>query len=55
MTDVIEILLRYGAYNAANLDGGGSTTLVEKGELVNDPAGWGYSGARHVANAFIVK
>ncbi len=55
MKDLTDIFIRYKAYNAANLDGGGSTTLVEKGELVNDPAGWGYSGARHVANAFIVK
>ena len=49
------IFIRYKAYNAANLDGGGSTTLVEKGKLINNPAGWGYSGARHVANSFIVK
>lgn len=55
MKDLTDIFIRYKAYNAANLDGGGSTTLVEKGELVNNPAGWGYSGARHVANAFIVK
>jgi len=55
MKDLTDIFIRYKAYNAANLDGGGSTTLVEKGELINNPAGWGYSGARHVANAFIVK
>ncbi len=55
MEELTKIFVRYKAYNAANLDGGGSTTLVEKGELINDPAGWGYSGARHVANAFIVK
>ena len=54
MKDLTDIFIRYKAYNAANLDGGGSTTLVEKGKLINDPAGWGYSGARHVANAFIV-
>lgn len=55
MKDLTDIFIRYKAYNAANLDGGGSTTLVENGELVNDPAGWGYTGARHVANAFLVK
>ena len=54
MKELTEIFKRYKAYNAANLDGGGSTTLVEKGQLVNNPAGWGYSGARHVANAFLV-
>ena len=55
MEELTKIFVRYKAYNAANLDGGGSTTLVEKGKLVNNPAGWGYTGARHVANAFIVK
>ena len=37
MTDLTEILLDYGAYNAANLDGGTSTAMVVKGELINDP------------------
>ena len=55
MKDLTDIFIRYKAYNAANLDGGGSTTLVERNKLVNNPAGWGYTGARHVANAFIVK
>ena len=55
MEELTKIFVRYKTYNAANLDGGGSTTLVEKGKLVNNPAGWGYTGARHVANAFIVK
>ena len=55
MKDLTDIFIRYKAYNAANLDGGGSTTLVEKNKLINNPAGWGYTGARHVANAFIVK
>lgn len=55
MEELTKIFARYKTYNAANLDGGGSTTLVEKGNLVNNPAGWGYTGARHVANSFIVK
>ena len=33
--DLIEIMLDYGAVNAANLDGGMSATLVYEGELVN--------------------
>lgn len=33
--DLIEIMLEYGAVNAANLDGGNSTGLVYKGSLVN--------------------
>ena len=55
MKELTNIFIRYKAYNAANLDGGGSTTLVEKGKLINNPTGWGQSGARYVANAFIVK
>ena len=35
MNDVIEMLLRYGAYNAANLDGGASSTMSVNGKLYN--------------------
>lgn len=34
---VVKTLQRYGAYNAANLDGGASTTLVIKNQLINTP------------------
>lgn len=37
LKDVVEILVRYGAYNAANLDGGQSTSLVIDDKLVNSP------------------
>lgn len=37
LKDVIETLEKYGAYNAANLDGGQSTSLVIGNELVNTP------------------
>lgn len=37
LQDVIDILKRYGAYNAANLDGGQSSTLVVDGKLENKP------------------
>ena len=33
--DLIDIMLEYGAVNAANLDGGNSTGLVYNGSLVN--------------------
>ena len=52
---MIVLLEKYGAYNAANLDGGGSSTLVVKGELINSPRGYGYSGQRYLPNAWIVK
>lgn len=37
LSDVVTTLERYGAYNAANLDGGQSTSLVVDGKLVNSP------------------
>lgn len=37
LQDVLNILERYGAYNAANLDGGQSSTMIVEGELENNP------------------
>ena len=37
LQDVIDVLKRYGAYNAANLDGGQSSSLVVNGNLENNP------------------
>lgn len=37
MDDLIEIMQNYGAYNAANLDGGTSTGMTVDYELINDP------------------
>ena len=37
LKDVIEVLEKYGAYNAANLDGGQSTSLVVQDKLINSP------------------
>lgn len=37
MQELVETLSNYGAYNAANLDGGTSTQLVIKGKLINNP------------------
>lgn len=48
-----DILLNYGAYNAFNLDGGASTTMVFDGALVNNPSD--IAGERYVPTAFIVK
>ena len=54
MNDVIEILLRYKAYNAANLDGGASSTMSINGKLYNKPSAGGEYGGRTVSNAWIV-
>lgn len=54
MNDVIDILLRYKAYNAANLDGGASSTMSVGGKLWNKPSAGGEYGGRTVSNAWIV-
>jgi exopolysaccharide biosynthesis protein len=53
--DLITILQRYGAYNAANMDGGASTVLAIEGKLRNKPCGYGGDGQRRLPNAWIVK
>lgn len=56
MVDLTEIMQNYGAYNAANLDGGTSCGLVVKGKLINDPInGNGKHKTRMIATGFIVK
>ena len=37
MVDMTRIMQQYGAYNAANLDGGTSSVMVVNGELINNP------------------
>lgn len=37
MTDLTEIMLNYGAINAANLDGGTSSVMALNYEMINDP------------------
>lgn len=37
LQDMVDILLQYGAYNAANLDGGQSSSLTVNGKLYNNP------------------
>lgn len=37
METMIELMQRYGAYNASALDGGTSSVIVENGKLLNDP------------------
>ena len=36
-SEVIEVLQKYGAYNAANLDGGSSATLIIENKVINTP------------------
>ena len=55
MNDLIEILENYGAYNAANLDGGTSSVLVVNNIIVNDPIdSSGAHKTRPIATGFIL-
>lgn len=55
MDDLIEIMQRYGAYNAANLDGGNSSALIINNKLINHPINWSNQEAtRPIADGFIV-
>lgn len=52
-TDLADIMLEYGAINAANLDGGSSSMLLYKGEILNTPAM--FTGTRPMPSAILVK
>ena len=53
MDDLIEIMQRYGAVNAANLDGGTSSVMAVNGELINDPIdSTGAHKTRFIATGF---
>lgn len=51
LQSMAEIMIRAGAYNAMNLDGGGSTALSICGMIVNSPSG---ISERSVANTILV-
>ena len=55
MSEILTILERYGAYNAANLDGGASTVLAFNGKTYNHPVAYSDSGERCLPNGWIVK
>ena len=55
MNDLIEIMENYGAYNAANLDGGTSSAMVVNGEIINDPVdSTGAHRTRFISTGFIL-
>lgn len=55
MVDLTEIMENYGAYNAANLDGGSSTELVVNHKIINTPVAGGENGLRDMPTFWIVK
>ena len=53
LNDMIEVLQKYGAYNAANLDGGHSSSLSINGKLYNNPPAVAKKqGGRYVVTGF---
>ena len=53
LQDVIDVLTKYGAYNAANLDGGHSSSLSINGVLYNNPPSIAKKqGGRYVVTGF---
>ena len=52
LADMAALLKRYGAWNAINLDGGGSTAMAIGGLTVNNPSGGG--AERPVADMLLV-
>ncbi len=52
LKEVQDILLEYGAVNAANLDGGSSTTMYYNNQVINRPSD--KLGERAVPSAFLV-
>ena len=55
MKDLADIMIKYGAYNAANLDGGNSSVLVINDKIMNRPINWfDQEQTRPIATGFIV-
>lgn len=52
LMDVENVMAKYGAYNAANLDGGSSTTMFYDGDVINNPCN--PLGERTVATSIYV-
>lgn len=55
LNDLIVILERYGAYNAINMDGGSSSTMVINGKLINSPCEPVKQGQDYIKSAWILK
>ena len=51
--DLISIFLEHGAVNAANLDGGSSSSMIYQGEAMNINAS--VIGTRPLPTAFLVR
>ncbi len=52
LPELADLMLKFGAYNAINLDGGGSSTMAIMGKVVNSPSD--AAGERPVSDALVV-
>lgn len=52
IVEVQDLLVAYGAINAANLDGGSSTSMILQGKILNVPSSG--EGERAIPNGFLV-
>jgi hypothetical protein len=52
LVELAETMLGFGAYEAMNFDGGGSTTMIVKGKLMNHPSD--ATGERAVGSALLI-
>ena len=55
MIDLCDIMENYGAYNAANLDGGSSSELVINNKIINTPVAGGDNGLRDMSTFWVIK
>lgn len=53
--DLIEIMKKNGAYNAVNMDGGSSSSLIVRQKIINKPVGGGENGLRKLPVFWCVK
>jgi exopolysaccharide biosynthesis protein len=52
IAELTDLLIDLGAVEAINMDGGGSTTMVIDGKVVNSPSD--FTGERPVGDALLV-
>ena len=55
LVELTDILYKYGAYNASNLDGGSSSELVTNNKIINTPVAGGENGLRDMSTFWIVQ
>ncbi len=54
MVELTEIMQKYGAINAANMDGGSSSSLIVEGKVYSHPVAGGDEGLRNIPTIWMV-